>query len=159
MDALHVSGLGCGPMQSSLHLPKVSARALSYLSQHVLRKHFAAAKSDPFVYQLEDYVLTLLADRRHVFHLDNELAAVKICSHLFARTPQLGCPRRDELALQYQQATSAVIDERDLQHWRFPNAGDKGNKRAKPEDVQSNEFSVMDWRGLAVESQRCSKHN
>jgi hypothetical protein len=95
------------------------------LSQQVLGKHAAAAKSDPFVHQLEDYVLGLLADRRYMFQLDNEAAAVEICSRLFARTPQFGCPRRDELALDHQEATSAAFHERNLQHWRLPDACDK----------------------------------
>jgi hypothetical protein len=41
----------------------------------------------------------------------------------------------------------------------FPNACDKGNGRAKPESVQSDEFSIRGWNQLVVESQRCSKHN
>ena len=100
MDTLHISELECGPVQSSLYLPNVSACAAGQFSKHVLCKHAATGESDPVVDQLADDVLTLPADGRYVLQLDNEFAVVKICSRLLARIPQLGCPRCSEFPFQ-----------------------------------------------------------
>jgi hypothetical protein len=88
-------------------------------SKHVLRKHAATGESDPVVDQLADDVLTLLADGRYVFQLDNEFAAVKICSRLLARILQLGCPGCNELPFQNQPTLGATINEGDPQHAVF----------------------------------------
>jgi hypothetical protein len=119
MDALHVAELECGPVQSSLYLPNVSACAAGQFSKHVLRKHAATGESDPVADQLADDILTLLADGRYVFQLDNEFAAVKICFRLLARIPQLGCPGRYEFPFQNQPTLGATINEGDPQHAVF----------------------------------------
>ena len=151
MGALHVSELECGPVQSSLSLPNVSACAAGQFSKHVLRKHAATGESDPVVDQLADDVLTLLADGRYVFQLDNEFAAVEMCSRQLACIPQLGCPGCNELPFQNQPTLGATINEGDPQHAVFPNACDKSNGRAKPEGAQSHEFSVRGGQELAVD--------
>jgi hypothetical protein len=119
MGALHVSELECGPVQSSLYLPNVSACSAGQFSKHVLRKHAATGESDPVVDQLANDVLTLLADGRYVFQLDNEFAAVKICSRQLACIPQLGCPGCNELPFQNQPTLGATINEGDPQHAVF----------------------------------------
>jgi hypothetical protein len=74
--------------------------AMGELLQDVLHKHVVAAEFNPLIEQVKDYVLTLLTDRRYVFHFDDQLAVVKVCSRLFASRPELSCPRPDQLALQ-----------------------------------------------------------
>jgi hypothetical protein len=86
----------------------------------MLRKHAAAAEPNSPVYQLKNHVLAFLADRRYMFHLDDEFAVTQVCSCLLTRVPQLGCPRRYELSLNNQATLAGVINQRDLQHCFFP---------------------------------------
>jgi hypothetical protein len=85
----------------------------------MFRKHAAATKFVSLVYQLNNYVLALLADGRDMFHLDNEFAAVKVYSCFFARTPQFGCPGGNELSFHNQPTLPDTIDQRNLQHSSF----------------------------------------
>jgi len=114
------------PVESSLRLPKLSVCAAGQLFQHVPREDAPAAELDPRVYQPNNYVLALLADWRYVFHLDNEFATTKVYSCVFACTPKLGRPGRNELALYNQPTLGGTINERDLHH-RFLTFSDKAS--------------------------------
>src|SRR5579864_4609761 len=85
----------------------------------MFRKHAAATKFVSLVYQLKNYVLALLANGRHVLHFNNELAAMKVYSCLFARTSQFGGPGSNELSLHNQPTLPGTIDQRNLQHSFF----------------------------------------
>src|ERR1700740_3013541 len=85
----------------------------------MLCKHALAAESNSLVYQLKNYVLALLANSRHVLHLDNQLAATKVHSRLCARTSQFGCPGSNEFSLHNQPTVRGTIDHRNLQHSFF----------------------------------------
>jgi hypothetical protein len=86
----------------------------------MLRKHAVAPESNSTVYQLKDYVLALLTDRRDMFHLNNEFAATKVGSCLLTSIPQLGRPGGNELSLYNQPPLPSAIHQRDLQHCFFP---------------------------------------
>ena len=81
------------------------------LSQDLLREHAATAELDLMVHQLAQDVFAFLANCRYVLQIDYKFAVAEVGSRLFASTPQLGRPGGDELAFQYQQATSAVLNE------------------------------------------------
>src|ERR1700757_865811 len=85
----------------------------------MLCKHALAAESNFPVYQFKNYVLALLANGRHVLHLDNQLAATKVHSRLCARTSQFRCPGSNELSLHNQPTVPGTIDQRNLQHYFF----------------------------------------
>jgi hypothetical protein len=118
------------------------------LLQDELRKNIVTAEFDSLIYQVKEYVLTLLADRRYMLHLDNEFTIVKIGPLLFTSSPELGCPGRYDLALQHQQATSAILNARDLQHVTFPSASEKGNQGAKPEARKVKSLQLAVGRSL-----------
>jgi hypothetical protein len=94
----------------------------------MFRKHAAATKFVSFVYQLNNYVLALLADGRDVFHLDDEFAAMKVYSCFCARTSQFGCPGSNELSFHNQQTLPGAIDQRNLQHSFFLLLADKARR-------------------------------
>jgi hypothetical protein len=56
--------LECEPVESSLRFPKLLVCAAGQLFQHVPRKDAPAAELESRVYQLNNYVLALLTDRR-----------------------------------------------------------------------------------------------
>jgi hypothetical protein len=85
----------------------------------MLCKYAVAAEFNSFIHQFENYVLALLADRRDVFHLDNQFTATKICSGLFAGASQLGYPGCEELSFNHQPTLPGAINERDFQHCFF----------------------------------------
>src|SRR4029077_16196438 len=85
----------------------------------MFRKHAATTKFVSLIDQLENYVLALLTNGRHMFHLDNEFAVLKVCSCLCARAPQFGCPWSNELSLHNQPTLPGTIDQRNLQHSFF----------------------------------------
>jgi hypothetical protein len=103
----------------------------------MFRKHAFAAKFVSFVYQLKNDVLALLADGRHVVHLDNELAAMKVYSCLFARTSQFGCPGSNELSFHNQPTLLGAIDQRNLQHSFFLLLADKARRTPNPQNRKS----------------------
>jgi hypothetical protein len=115
------------PVESSLRFPKLSVCAPGQLFQHEPREDAPAAELDPCVYQLNNYVLALLADCRYVFHLDNEFATTKVYSCVFACTPKLGGPGRNEVALHNQPTLGGTINERDLHHC-FLTSSDKARR-------------------------------
>jgi len=86
MDLARFYELDCGPAPSFLRLPRVAVGAAGDLLQNELREHTAAAKFDPFLNQFKQHVLAFLTDCRYMLHIDNELAAEKVCIRLFART-------------------------------------------------------------------------
>jgi hypothetical protein len=106
----------------------------------MFRKHAAATKFVSLVYQLNNYVLALLADGRDVFHLDNECAAVKVYSCFFARTPQFGCPGGNELSFHNQPTLPDTIDQRNLQHFLLPASCDKARRTPNSQNRKSLNF-------------------
>src|SRR5690348_1635776 len=85
----------------------------------MFREHAVTTKFVSLVYQLENYVLALLTNGRHVFHLDNEFAVMKVYSCLCARASQFGCPGSNELSLHNQPTLPGTIDQRNPQHSFF----------------------------------------
>src|SRR4029077_12114960 len=103
----------------------------------MLRKYAVTAESHSPVYQLKDYVLPLLTDRCDMFHLDDEFAAKKVYSCLFARTSQFGCPGSNELPLHNQPTLPGAIDQRNLQHSFFPLLVDKARRTPNSQNRKS----------------------
>jgi hypothetical protein len=106
--------------RSSLLLLKAFACAASHLLQNLLREHTPTAEFNPFAHQLKQHVFAFLVNCSYVLQIDNESAAVKVCSRFLVRSPEFRRPRPDDLALQNQAALSAAVKERDLQHCFFP---------------------------------------
>src|SRR5438132_13879602 len=80
-------------------LCSITAQPAGDLFQNLIRKHTTASESDPLLHQFQKQVFAFLTDRRDVFQINGEFAAVKSRSSRLAGGFQFIGPRRDEPAL------------------------------------------------------------